>query len=139
MKRAIIPLTFILITIAVCGCTQTPTPSQTTATITTPPILTESQTVVSTPTLQKTSTVSDNTVRIKNLAFDPSNITVAAGSTVRWVNQDSVPHNIQFSDMHFSSFLLASSQSASQRFDRPGIYDYTCSIHPNMHGTVIVE
>ncbi|MFY9800905.1 MAG: cupredoxin family copper-binding protein, partial [Methanoregula sp.] len=139
MKQGIILLVITIILIAVCGCTQTPTPSQSTVTITTPPTTAESQTVVSTTTLPKTATVSDNTIRIKKLAFDPANITVKVGSTVRWVNQDSVPHNIQFSDTHFSSVLLASSQSGSQKFDQPGVYDYICSIHSDMHGTVIVE
>lgn len=83
--------------------------------------------------------VSDNTIRIKKLAFDPANITVKAGSTVRWVNQDSVPHRIQFTDPDFSPVLLASTQSGSQRFDEAGVYDYICSIHPDMHGTVTVE
>jgi plastocyanin len=64
---------------------------------------------------------------------------VKVGSTVRWVNQDSVPHRIVFADKSISSVLLAASQSASQKFDQPGVFDYICSIHPDMQGTVIVE
>jgi plastocyanin len=139
MKRGIILLAIIFVLIVFCGCTQTPTLTQPPANTTTPLLSTEWPTVVTTATLQKTPMVSDNTIRIKKSAFDPVNITVKLGSTVRWVNQDSVPHRIQFTDTDFSPFLLASSQSGSQKFDQPGIYDYICSIHPDMHGTVIVE
>jgi len=139
MKNMLIPLTISLVLIVVCGCTQAPQVSQPPMNITTQVLTAEPQTTVSTPTLQKTPMVSDNTIRIKKSAFDPENITVNVGSTVRWVNQDAVPHRIQFSDPSLSPVLLASSQSGSQRFDQPGQYDYICSIHPDMQGTVTVE
>jgi plastocyanin len=72
--------------------------------------------------------------------FTPANMTVKVGSTVRWVNGDTHPHRIEFVNKAFSSsaYLLGSSQSASQRFDRPGTYDYDCMIHPYMKGTITV-
>jgi amicyanin len=138
MKQGIILLAITIILIAVCGCTQTPatTPHQTNPS--TPAITTESQTVVTTPTQQKTPTVSDNTVRIKNLAFDRVNISVKVGSTVRWVNLDSVPHRILFED-GADSTVLAASQSWSRKFDEAGTYKYACTIHPTMQGTVMVD
>jgi len=139
MKNTLILLTISLVLIVVCGCTQAPQVSQPPVNITTPVLTAEPQTTVSTPTMQKTLMVSDNTIRIKKSAFDPANITLKVGSTVRWVNQDSVPHRIQFADPHVSPVLLASSKSGSQRFDQPGKYDYICSIHPDMQGTVTVE
>jgi plastocyanin len=68
-------------------------------------------------------------------------MTVKINSTVRWVNADDRPHRLEFADKAFStsSFLLGSSQSASQRFDRAGTYDFSCTIHPEMQGTIIVE
>jgi plastocyanin len=77
---------------------------------------------------------------VKN-SFQPANMTVKVGSTVRWVNADDHPHRIEFADKGFSTstFLLGASQSASQRFDRSGTYDYSCMIHPYMQGTVTVE
>jgi plastocyanin len=139
MKKGIIFLAITIILIAVSGCTQSSTPVQPTATVPASQQTTQQLTVTTIPVPQATTSVSGNTIRIKNFAFDPANITVKVGSTVRWVNQDSVPHNIQFTDPHFSSVLLASSQSGSQKFDQPGVYDYICSIHPDMHGTVFVE
>jgi plastocyanin len=72
--------------------------------------------------------------------FKPADMTVKVGSTVRWVNGDDHPHRIEFVNKAFSTstYLLGPSQSASQRFDRPGTYDYDCMIHPYMKGTITV-
>jgi plastocyanin len=65
---------------------------------------------------------------------------VKAGSTVRWVNTDDHTHRIEFVNKAFSTstYLLGSGQSASQRLDRPGTYDYDCMIHSFMKGTITV-
>ena len=138
MKNGLILLAITIILVCVCGCTQTAAPVQPIATVTSPPQTTEMQTVTATPTLQKTPSVSENTIRIKNFAFDPASITVKVGSTVRWVNQDSVPHRILFAD-GADSTILAPSQSWSRKIDKAGTFDYSCTIHPTMQGTVIVE
>jgi len=138
MKNGLILLAITIILLGVCGCTQTANPVKPPATVTAPPQTTELQTVSTTPALLKTISVSDNTIRIKNFAFEPANITVKAGSTVRWVNQDSVPHRILFAD-GADSTVLAATQSYSRKFDQAGIYDFACTIHPTMQGIVIVE
>lgn len=85
------------------------------------------------------STVSDNTVNINEMAFDPATITVKSGSIVRWVNRDSVIHSVVFSDTGINpSGALSASQSFSVRFTAPGTYAYHCGIHPKMLGTVVV-
>jgi amicyanin len=144
MKQILVLLGCAILFLFVCGCSQPATvqPAVTvTATVTAAPtIVPEQSPVTVSPTPQKTPSVSDNTINIKNFAFDPASLTVKTGATVRWVNRDSVPHRIQFADKTLSlSPPLSSSQSYSTIFDRPGVYDYTCSIHPSMHGTVIVE
>jgi plastocyanin len=138
MKQGIILLAITLILVAVCGCTQTPATPPIQTNPTTPAITTESQTFVTTPTQQKTPTVSDNTIRIKSLAFDRENISVHVGSTVRWVNLDSVPHRIVFED-GADSTVLAASQSWSRQVDDAGTYKYSGTIHPTMQGTVMVD
>ncbi|HSA38743.1 MAG TPA: plastocyanin/azurin family copper-binding protein [Methanoregula sp.] len=77
---------------------------------------------------------------VKN-TFSPANMTVKAGSTVRWVNADDHPHRIAFRKEGFleTPYLLGASQSASQRFDSAGTYDYYCTIHPSMQGTITAE
>jgi plastocyanin len=138
MKNALILLAITIILVGVCGCTQTAPPVQPMTTFPTPPQTTQLLTVETIPVPQTTTSVSDNTIRIKNFAFDPTGKTVKMGSTVRWVNQDSVPHRIVFAD-GADSTVLAPSQSWSRKFDQAGTYDYACTIHPTMQGTVIVE
>jgi len=138
MKNGFVLLTIIILLAAVCGCTQTAPPAQPPATAITPLQTTVQLTVTTIPVPQTTTSVSDNTIRIKNFAFDPSGITVKVGSTVRWVNQDSVPHRVLFTD-GADSTALAGSQSWSRKFDKAGTYDYICTIHPAMQGTVTVE
>ncbi|HUW85315.1 MAG TPA: cupredoxin family copper-binding protein [Methanoregula sp.] len=138
MKNSYILTAITVILLLVCGCTQSPTTVQPTATVPVTQQTTQQLTVTTIPALQTTASVSDNTIRIKNFAFDPASITVKAGSTVRWVNQDSVPHRILFAD-NVDSNVLAAQQSYSRKFDQAGTYDYSCTIHPTMQGTVIVE
>ncbi len=137
MKNRFLILGIVIVLVVTCGCTQSSGPVQPTATVTlqtssVPPVTT------SLPP-QTTNPVSENTVRINDFEFEPAIITVKAGSIVRWVNGDTVLHRIQFEDEHFSPILLGSSQSGSQKFVEPGAYPYICIIHPEMHGTVVVE
>lgn len=138
MKNGLILLAITIILVGVCGCTQTAPPVQPPATVTTPLQTTQQLTVTTIPVPQTTSSVSANTILIKNFAFDPASITVKVGSTVRWVNQDSVPHRIVFAD-GADSTVLAGMQSWSRKFDQAGTYDYNCTIHPSMQGSVIVK
>ena len=130
--------------IAICGCTgsspQTADTPVQTHTITPPeaPRTSITPTAVITPT--PSVSVSDNTITISKNTFTPADMTVKAGSTVRWVNGDDHPHRIEFVNKAFSSstYLLSSGQSASQKFAHPGTYDYDCMIHPFMKGTITV-
>lgn len=79
-----------------------------------------------------------NTIKIKNLAFNPSDITVKVGTTVKWVNEDSVMHRLKSSDV-FSSGDLNKGDTFEFKFSEVGTYNYFCEIHPNMKGKVIVE
>ncbi len=138
MKNGLILLTVTLILAGVCGCTQTATPAQPPAPVITPLQTTQELAATTIPVPQTTSSVSDNTIRIKNFVFDPARMTMKVGSTARWVNLDSVPHRILFADGEDSA-VLAPSQSWSRKIDKAGTYDYSCTIHPAMKGTVVVE
>ncbi len=80
--------------------------------------------------------VENATVEISSFAFKPASVTVKASATVTWTNKDSAPHTVKFDA--FSSETLSADQSFSFKFDTPGTYAYSCSIHPLMTGTVIV-
>ena len=138
MKNYLVLLGITLVLAVACGCTQPAVPGQPTATPTMT-VPTTSLPMVTTTSFPQTTSSGTYTVRINNFAFDPADITIKAGSTIRWVNGDAVPHRIKFDDEHFSTFLLGASQSGSQKFDEPGVYPYICLIHPEMQGTVRVK
>jgi plastocyanin len=82
--------------------------------------------------------VASDSVAIKNFGFSPATITVTAGSTVVWTNDDSVQHDVTFDGGDIASNTLNHNDTFSHTFPTAGTYHYICSIHPFMHGTVIV-
>ena len=81
----------------------------------------------------------DATVTIKNFDFSPMNVTITAGSSVTWKNDDGEPHTVTSVDSAFRSGALDTGQSFTFKFDKAGTYKYLCSIHPKMVATVTVK
>jgi len=75
----------------------------------------------------------------KNFMFSPVNLTVKAGTTVTWSNEDDEPHTIVSGTGLFRSAALDTHDSFSYRFRQAGTYRFICSIHPQMIGTIIVR
>jgi plastocyanin len=88
---------------------------------------------------QQPAATGKNTVSIQNFAFDPSTLTVANGTTVTWINNDNVGHTVTSASGLFHSGTLSNGQTFSYTFTVPGTYNYSCSIHPSMRGTIIVQ
>jgi plastocyanin len=78
-------------------------------------------------------------VKIDNFAFAPQRIVVQAGTTVTWTNADDAPHTIVSTTKLFKSSALDTEDKFSFTFATPGTYEYFCSLHPHMTGTVVVE
>ena len=78
-------------------------------------------------------------VKIDNFTFNPQQITVKAGTTVAWTNGDDIPHTVTSKTMAFRSQALDTDDKFSFTFATPGKYDYFCSLHPHMTGTIVVE
>ena len=75
-------------------------------------------------------------VVVKDMKFAPRVIEVPAGTTVTWRFQDGdVPHDVQGDG--FKSEVMRSGVF-THTFSTPGVYDYRCSLHPQMTGRVIV-
>ncbi len=79
------------------------------------------------------------TVKISNLTFGPQAITITAGTTVTWTNDDDLPHTVVATDKSFRSKPLDTGDRFSFTFAKPGAYAYFCSIHPMMTGKVVVK
>ncbi len=81
----------------------------------------------------------DAQVMIDNFTFNPPRLTVKAGTTVTWTNGDDIPHTVAASSKQFKSKVLDSDEKFSFVFATPGVYEYFCSLHPHMTGTIVVE
>ncbi len=78
-------------------------------------------------------------VKIDNFTFSPARITVQAGTTVTWDNGDDIPHTVTSSSKLFKSKVLDTADKFSFTFTTPGVFEYFCSLHPHMTGTIVVE
>jgi plastocyanin len=76
---------------------------------------------------------------VKDFIFNPTPLTVKAGSTVTWTNMDDEPHTVVSDTGVFKSGGMDTKESFSYKFDKPGTYHFTCSIHPRMVGTIVVQ
>lgn len=86
----------------------------------------------------ETAPVAGDQVSIDNFAFAPATLTVRAGGTVTWTNRDEEPHTVAASDGSFHSPGMGTGATFSRTFATPGTFEYVCSIHPMMRGTVVV-
>jgi plastocyanin len=79
------------------------------------------------------------TVKIDNFTFAPATLTVTAGTTVTWKNEDDSPHRIGDKNGTFKSAALDTDDTFSHTFAAPGEFPYICTIHPYMVGKIIVK
>ena len=114
-----------LLVVAVAGCSGAASSS-------TPPASTATGGSTSAPAAAGTP------VTIANFAFSPADVTIKAGGTVTWTNNDNVSHTVTGAD--FDSGPLAQGATFSHTFPAAGSFDYKCTIHPSMPpGKVTVQ
>ena len=85
------------------------------------------------------ASAADPEVQIDQFAFAPQRVTVKAGTTVTWINDDDIPHTVASSSKSFKSKPLDTKDKFSFTFTTPGTYEYFCSLHPHMTGAIVVE
>ncbi|KPI24476.1 hypothetical protein OK074_6973 [Actinobacteria bacterium OK074] len=80
-------------------------------------------------------------VTMKGYAFSPATLTVPAGSTVTWTNQDTAPHDVKTTSgpVAIHGSMLDKGQSWSYTFGTAGTYTYLCTVHPDMTATIVVK
>jgi plastocyanin len=78
-------------------------------------------------------------ITIDNFTFSPKELTVAVGTTVKWVNHDDIPHTVVEKKTTFRSKALDTDDAYSFTFTSAGTFDYFCGLHPHMVGQVIVK
>lgn len=78
-------------------------------------------------------------VTISNMAFSPAAVSIPVGTKVTWTNTDPVAHTVTGVGGAFNSGHLNPGQSFSYMFDKAGTFDYACTYHPYMKGTITVQ
>jgi plastocyanin len=84
-------------------------------------------------------------VGMQNIKFEPADVTINAGETVTWTNDEGVPHDVDGSGPggDFSSGPeggMMEGDTYKFTFEEPGTYEYVCRVHaPGMAGTVTVR
>ncbi len=82
---------------------------------------------------------SGHDVRIDNFSFSPTELSIASGTRVTWINHDDIPHTIVATEKQFASPVMDTDDKFVFEFSKPGTYRYYCSIHPHMTGAVVVS
>jgi plastocyanin len=90
-------------------------------------------------TVSAVDTAAGAKVSIAGFAFGPQAIMIKAGDDVTWRNDDRPVHTVTFRDGSAGARSLSPGQTFTRVFEEPGTYQYFCSIHPHMTGTVVVQ
>jgi len=78
-------------------------------------------------------------VHMHDFSFDPETVTIGAGQSVQWINDDAIFHSATASDKSWNSGELDQGRSYTHVFDTPGTYEYYCDDHSYMQATVVVK
>jgi plastocyanin len=78
-------------------------------------------------------------VTIDNFVFNPGELTIAVGTTVKFVNHDDIPHSVVDKNKAFRSKALDTDDTFSFTFANAGTYDYFCGLHPHMTAKIVVK
>lgn len=79
------------------------------------------------------------TVTIRDFLYFPEDLTINAGATVTWVNEDAAPHDATDNNDAWATEVLDEGESGSITFAEAGVFPYYCSVHPFMTATVSVR
>jgi plastocyanin len=79
-----------------------------------------------------------HTVTIEGVKYDPPTVTVKRGDSVTWINKDPYPHTVTATGA-FDSKEIGADRKWTYVARKPGRYDYICTLHPNMKGTLVVQ
>jgi plastocyanin len=77
-------------------------------------------------------------VGIRDFAYHPGTLTVAKGSQVTFSNSDGVAHTATDKGA-FDTGRIKPGKSVTVRFTQKGTFHYICTIHPDMHGKIVVK
>jgi len=105
----------------------------------TPPTVQESTAppTLSPEQIEIISKIETHTVEIVNGQFNPSTLNIKAHDQVVWKNKDGKTHKV--TGENWGNVPIENGESFTQSFDTPGTYPYSCALHPEMKGIIIVK
>jgi plastocyanin len=129
---------------AACGGSTATTTTAVTTPATTATTAGTSTTAGATTTAPSTATTAagggaTSQVTLQNLQITPATVTIKAGDTVTWTNNDSTTHHLVGDNGEFDSGDMTPGSTFSFKFATAGTVAYHCSIHPSMTGTITVQ
>ncbi len=80
-----------------------------------------------------------HTVTIKGHAFTPADIQIKVGDSITWINEDNSRHSATDLNGAFDTGLLSRGQEATLTFGGAGRFEYRCTPHANMRGTIMIS
>lgn len=80
-----------------------------------------------------------NSVTISAMSFSPADLTVKAGTTVTWTNNDNISHTVTADDNSFDSGTMGHGATFTHTFATAGSYTYHCAFHSSMTAKVTVN
>lgn len=80
----------------------------------------------------------NHAVTIKSFQFDPAEITIAAGDSITFTNEDGAPHTATDVNGAFDTGRLNRGDAATLTFGGAGAFNYFCEFHPNMKGKITI-
>lgn len=80
----------------------------------------------------------NHTIKIKSFTFDSADLTIKAGDTITFINEDSAPHTATAKNGEFETGRLGKGQEASVKFEKAGVFEYFCKFHRNMTAKITV-
>lgn len=131
-----------LLTVAACGSSGSPALAPANNAAAEPSTTTSEMPGMSmSPAPPAGAAVTTTSVDIKEFAFGPQSITVKVGATVTWTNDDQDPHTVtsQSGNGPLKSQTLNNGDTFKYTFTKAGTFDYLCTIHPFMTGSVVVK
>ena len=145
MNKKIYAAVIVLLTLVVllAGCSSPSSTSTSTSTSKTTNATVQSSSTITTAASQSTpkttGTLSNYVINISNFKFAPDTMTVPVGSTVSWVNKDSISHSVAADSGSFKSGDLATGDIYNYTFKTAGSFAYHCAGHPFMMAKIIVQ
>jgi plastocyanin len=78
-------------------------------------------------------------IKINDGSFEPPDMSVKVGTTVKWTNDGKKPHTVTSDKGDWGSGELAEGQTFTATFTKAGTFEYHCKLHPDMKAKITVK